>query len=104
VLTGLCFSLQGFGDGKLRAEVVELPRGSANSQAPPQGDCPTHPYFVGVQFHPEFKSRHTRTSPPFLGLILAASGQLDSWLSTHMARKQSDLEDEESNFPWLSGE
>ena len=34
-----------------------------------------HPYFVGVQYHPEFKSRPGRPSPPFLGLILAASGQ-----------------------------
>lgn len=34
-----------------------------------------HPYFVGVQYHPEFKSRPGRPSPPFLGLLLAASGQ-----------------------------
>ena len=36
-----------------------------------------HPYYVGVQFHPEFKSRPGRPSPPFLGLLKAASGQLD---------------------------
>ena len=34
-----------------------------------------HPYYVGVQFHPEFKSRPGRPSPPFLGLLLASSGQ-----------------------------
>jgi CTP synthase len=34
-----------------------------------------HPYFVAVQYHPEFKSRPGRASPPFLGLVLAASGQ-----------------------------
>lgn len=34
-----------------------------------------HPYFVAVQYHPEFKSRPGRPSPPFLGLVLAASGQ-----------------------------
>ena len=34
-----------------------------------------HPYYVGVQYHPEFKSRPGRPSPPFLGLLLAASGQ-----------------------------
>lgn len=39
-----------------------------------------HPYFVGVQFHPEFKSRPGKASAVFLGLILAASGQLDSYL------------------------
>lgn len=28
-----------------------------------------HPYFVGVQFHPEFLSRPTKPSPAFVGLI-----------------------------------
>ncbi|MDC0341392.1 CTP synthase (glutamine hydrolyzing) [Candidatus Poseidoniaceae archaeon] len=32
-----------------------------------------HPYFVGVQYHPEFKSRPNRPSPPFLGLLQAAT-------------------------------
>ncbi len=32
-----------------------------------------HPYYVGVQYHPEFKSRPNRPSPPFLGLLRAAS-------------------------------
>ena len=35
----------------------------------------SHPYYVGVQFHPEFKSRPLKPSPPFLGLILASSKQ-----------------------------
>jgi len=34
-----------------------------------------HPYFVGTQYHPEFKSRPYRPSPPFLGLLKAATGQ-----------------------------
>ena len=34
-----------------------------------------HPYFVGTQYHPEFKSRPYRPSPPFLGLLMAATGQ-----------------------------
>ena len=34
-----------------------------------------HPYYVGVQYHPEFKSRPQKPSPPFLGLLKAASGQ-----------------------------
>ena len=33
-----------------------------------------HPYYVGTQYHPEFKSRPDRPSPPFLGLLMAASG------------------------------
>uniref|UniRef100_A0A7S0REF5 CTP synthase (glutamine hydrolyzing) n=1 Tax=Pyramimonas obovata TaxID=1411642 RepID=A0A7S0REF5_9CHLO len=39
-----------------------------------------HPYFVATQFHPEFKSRPGKPSPVFLGLVLAATGQLDSYL------------------------
>ncbi|RRT63562.1 hypothetical protein B296_00003719 [Ensete ventricosum] len=39
-----------------------------------------HPYFIGVQFHPEFKSRPGKPSALFLGLIAASCGQLDSLL------------------------
>ncbi|MQL83775.1 hypothetical protein Taro_016269 [Colocasia esculenta] len=39
-----------------------------------------HPYFIGVQFHPEFKSRPGKPSPLFLGLIAASSGRLESVL------------------------
>ena len=33
---------------------------------------PNHPWFVGVQFHPEFKSRPNRAHPLFYGFIYAA--------------------------------
>ncbi|KAF8509053.1 CTP synthase N-terminus-domain-containing protein [Hysterangium stoloniferum] len=33
-----------------------------------------HPYFVGLQAHPEFCTRPLNPSPPFLGFIAAASG------------------------------
>ena len=36
-----------------------------------------HPYYVGVQFHPEFKSRPGKPSPPVLGVLKAASDQLN---------------------------
>lgn len=39
-----------------------------------------HPYFVAVQFHPEYKTRPLRPAPVFLGLILAASGNLEAYL------------------------
>ncbi|XP_037678562.1 CTP synthase 2 isoform X1 [Choloepus didactylus] len=39
-----------------------------------------HPYFVGVQFHPEFASRPMKPSPPYLGLLLAATGNLNAYL------------------------
>ncbi|WP_136690036.1 CTP synthase [Halorhabdus amylolytica] len=41
-----------------RMEILELDRDS-------------HPYFLGTQFHPEFRSRPTRASPPFVGLVEA---------------------------------
>ena len=40
-----------------------------------------HRFFVAAQFHPEFKSRPFKPSPLFLGLILAAAGKLDNYLS-----------------------
>jgi len=36
-----------------------------------------HPFYWGCQFHPEFKSRPLKPSPPFVGLVRAATGQLD---------------------------
>ncbi|EFA83261.1 CTP synthase [Heterostelium album PN500] len=35
-----------------------------------------HDYFVACQFHPEFKSRPQRPSPPFIGLVQAAWDQI----------------------------
>jgi CTP synthase len=35
-------------------------------------DADTHPYYVGTQAHPEFRSRPTRAHPLFAGLVAAA--------------------------------
>jgi CTP synthase len=35
-------------------------------------ELPVHPWFVGVQFHPEFKSRPNRAHPIFASFIKAA--------------------------------
>ena len=35
-------------------------------------ELPNHPYFVGTQFHPEFKSRPLHPHPLFIGLIKSA--------------------------------
>ncbi|KAH7651613.1 Peptidase C26 protein [Dioscorea alata] len=43
-------------------------------------ELPSHPYFVGVQFHPEFKSRPGKPSALFSGLIAASCGQLETLL------------------------
>jgi len=55
-------------DTKTRMEILELPRD-------------VHPFYVGCQFHPEFNSRPLDPSPPFHGLLLAATGKLDTFLS-----------------------
>jgi CTP synthase len=34
-------------------------------------ELPDHPFFFATQFHPEFKSRPTRPSPPYLGFVEA---------------------------------
>eukprot|EP00595_Chromulina_sp_UTEXLB2642_P000549 CAMPEP_0196762640 /NCGR_PEP_ID=MMETSP1095-20130614/2444_1 /TAXON_ID=96789 ORGANISM="Chromulina nebulosa, Strain UTEXLB2642" /NCGR_SAMPLE_ID=MMETSP1095 /ASSEMBLY_ACC=CAM_ASM_000446 /LENGTH=660 /DNA_ID=CAMNT_0042114059 /DNA_START=1 /DNA_END=1981 /DNA_ORIENTATION=+ len=54
---GLVFS--GRDISNIRMEICEI-------------DQNTHPYFVGVQFHPEFKSRPQSPAPVFLGLLQAA--------------------------------
>ncbi|EEF35408.1 ctp synthase, putative [Ricinus communis] len=46
-------------------------------------ELPNHPYYIGAQFHPEFKSRPGKPSALFLGLIAAACGQLDAILQSH---------------------
>lgn len=50
-------------DAPVRMEIVEL-----------EG----HPYFVAVQYHPEYLSHPFQPSPPFFGLICAASNQMEN--------------------------
>lgn len=40
-----------------------------------------HPWFVGVQYHPEYLSRVLRPSMPYLGFFAAAAGCLDDVLA-----------------------
>ncbi|CAF2130496.1 unnamed protein product [Brassica napus] len=58
-------------------------------------ELPNHPFYVGAQFHPEYKSRPGKPSPLFLGLIGAACGELDNVLQqscqkTAVSRPQSN--------------
>ncbi|MGB9987517.1 CTP synthase [Salarchaeum japonicum] len=55
---GLTFS----GHANNRMEIVELD---------------SHPYFLGTQFHPEFRSRPGRASPPFVGLLQAVLAETE---------------------------
>ena len=43
-----------------------------------------HPYFVGMQAHPELASRPLNPSPPFLGLVAAASGLLEEQIQVQL--------------------
>ena len=54
---GLRFT--GRDEGGNRMEIAELPREE-------------HPFYLAVQYHPEFKSQPHRPSPPFLSLVEAA--------------------------------
>ncbi|KAL8579490.1 CTP synthase 1 [Nucella lapillus] len=38
-----------------------------------------HPYYVGVQYHPEYISRPMNPSPPYLGLLLASCNKLQQY-------------------------
>ena len=59
-----------------RMEVIEL-----------KGD---HPFFVGVQFHPEYLSRVLSPSPPYLGLVAASAGCLDEMIAQVQQRAQGN--------------
>lgn len=40
-------------------------------------ELPDHPFFLGTQFHPEFKSRLENPSPPFVGFVKAMGERHD---------------------------
>ncbi|CAH2059343.1 unnamed protein product [Thlaspi arvense] len=44
-------------------------------------EVPSHPFFIGAQFHPEYKSKPGKVSPLFLGLIAASCGELETVLN-----------------------
>lgn len=48
-----------------------------------------HPWFVGVQFHPEYLSRVVAPSKPYLGFVAASSGCLDEMMDSLRASNAS---------------
>lgn len=60
-----------------------------------------HPFYVGVQYHPEYISRPMKPSPPYFGLLLASSGKLQGFAnrgfrkSPHMSYSEDEASDEE---------
>lgn len=54
---------------------------SSSSSSSPLPLPPDHPYFVGVQYHPEYLTRPMTPSPPYLGLLMAACNKLEGFLA-----------------------
>lgn len=73
--------VSGTDDTEERMEVMELEN---------------HPYYVATQFHPEYLSRPLKPSPPFLGLILASVGRLQTFFSRGC--KLSPRESDDSDY------
>lgn len=74
---GLVFT--GRDDQGVRMEIAELPRKK-------------HPFYFGTQFHPEFKSRPNRPSPPFFAFVVAArTAILTVEKPSSVAMKQCDM-------------
>jgi len=67
-LTATGVKFVGIDESGLRQEIIEIDE---------------HPFYIGVQFHPEMKSRPIQPSPPFVGFMLAASGEFNNWLSSN---------------------
>lgn len=75
--------MAGRDDSGTRMEVLEL-------------DVATHPYFVATQYHPEYISRPLKPSAPYLGLILASAGKLNSYLNNSMCSNSTSEDGENS--------
>lgn len=69
-LTAAGLNFVGKDDKGERMEIVELKE---------------HPYFVGVQFHPEYMSRVLNPSKPYLGFVAAASGYVPPYFRKYKA-------------------
>ena len=50
-----------------------------------------HPFFVGVQFHPEYLSRVLKPSPPYLGFVAASAGILDQVMERSLSGNATGL-------------
>ena len=59
-----------------RNEIIEkgmvISGQSPNEKLVEMVEIPDHPWYIGVQFHPEFKSRPNRSHPLFASFIKAA--------------------------------
>jgi CTP synthase len=56
-------------------------------------ELPSHPWYIGCQFHPELRSRPTRPHPLFAGFIAAAAGAKRGVEEHRPARRQPQVAD-----------
>ena len=63
---------------QVRAKGMVLAGLSPDSRLVEIVEIPEHPWFVGAQFHPEFKSRPDRPHPLFFGFVRAAAEQTET--------------------------
>ena len=56
-------------------------------------EVPSHPWFIGCQFHPELRSRPTRPHPLFAGFIAAAASAKRGVQAPRAARAQANVAD-----------
>jgi CTP synthase len=56
-------------------------------------ELPSHPWYMGCQFHPELRSRPTRPHPLFAGFIAAAAGAKRGVEGHRAARPQPQVAD-----------
>ena len=77
-----------------RMQIMELPSMSSALPVPCKVSyvhilSAEHPFFVGLQAHPEFCTRPLNPSPPFLGFVAAACGP--DVLEQQMAQQQQSF-------------
>jgi CTP synthase len=68
--------------GDLEAAGMLFPGQSEDGNRMEVMELASHPYYVGVQYHPEYLSRPLKPSAPYVGFVLAASGKLKSYIES----------------------
>ncbi len=63
---------------------------SPNGQLAEIMELKDHPFFVGVQFHPEFRSRPNRAHPLFVDFVAAAKETLPEGSQRHLPLQDND--------------
>src|SRR5699024_10136177 len=72
----------------LEEEGLVVSGASPNGQLAETMELKNHPFFVGVQFHPEFRSRPNRPHPLFVAFVAAAKQTLPDGAQRHHPLEQ----------------